>query len=666
MEGNITIDYTKYKLKPVEEIKKLVEGLITIQILICEKCYKEFSSDIKPECQKIRNILESCGVTLVKCVAVPFLCNNYLTKEILSNIDPDIPIGVVACGIGIQFVSGRFSNRKVLTLTNTVSHSDNLTSIRGSHGISLGKELCASCGQCYLGSTGGICPVIDCAKSLLNGPCGGTDKNGMCEVDPTKKCAWVEIYERLQKQKRTISNVPETRDYNIFPYDEEAKISINNKNRRNEGFYGGLYPEDNKASISQIPIRTFPPPEKLYIFLSQHIGLPAKPIVNEGEKIKKGQKIGESTGFISSHIHSGVSGKVLSITEKRHPITNKKEIALVVENDGLETLDDSVYPLENWESLGKEEIITFLLDKGLVGLGGAMFPSVAKLSPPKPVDTLIINGSECEPHLSGDNRLMCEYPEDILKGVSVIEKILDVKRTFFCVEDNKEEAYQNIKKCSTPSVNILKLKTKYPQGAERMLIRRSINRTVPPDGLPFDVGVVVFNVATAYSIYKAVYEGLPLIERVVTVDGEGVSGKGNFLMKVGTPLEDIARVCFSDSFDLSNYEVKMGGPMMGVLQEDLNSYIVKGTTGIISNKRSPVDVSTERVCIKCGRCVDVCPMELYPHYFAFYGKKGLWNKCVEYEVKNCIECGCCQYICASKIDILSLIKKAKLYVDNKT
>ncbi|MCM8829941.1 MAG: electron transport complex subunit RsxC, partial [Candidatus Omnitrophica bacterium] len=399
-------------------------------------------------------------------------------------------------------------------------------------------------------------------------------------------------------------------------------------------------------------------------------GRPAKVIVKVGDRVKKGQKIGQPDGFISSAIHSPVSGKVIAIEEKTHPVSLTPQLAIVIENDYTEMLDGSVEPLSDWDKLPKEKLIEILREKGIVGLGGAMFPSSVKLCPPKPVDTLIINGCECEPYLNADNRLMVEHPEEILKGIEIVSYLLEVSNIIFAVEDNKEEAIKVISHSleNYPAVKLETLRTKYPQGAERMLIKRITGRDVPEGGLPFDVGCVVFNVGTLYSIYRAIYEGMPVIERPVTVVGENVIAAGNYIIRIGTHFSDILDTCFGikSSAIPEGYQLKMGGPMMGVLQEDTNSSVIKGTTGLLLLEKYPVGVSEENTCIRCGRCVDVCPMELIPYYYAYYGQKSLWNEMVKYKVKNCIECGCCQYICSSKIDLISLIKKGKKNADNKT
>jgi len=665
-------DYTKYRLKGEKEIREILEGIPGIFVLWCRKCYKEFNSEDEPECGRLRTIIENSDTRITGCEPVDFLCNNHLTGKILQGLDGNEPVAVISCGLGIQFVASECAVRKrrVIALADSIPQSGNATSITGYHGIALTEEKCAACGQCYLEKTGGICPVVDCAKSLLNGPCGGANKDGKCEVNKELPCAWVEIYKRLESQKRGFADTIEIRNYDVFRVDEKQKRESSNREERREGFYGGVHPLERKEETEAKPLENFPFPAKIFVFLSQHTGLPAKPVVKAGDSVKVGQKIGESAGFISSPVHSSISGKVTAIEDKIHPVSGKPQPAVVIENDGLDTPDSSMEPLPDWKNLPNAELSEILRDKGIVGLGGAMFPTPVKLCPPKPVDTLIVNGCECEPYLNADNRLMIEHPLELLKGMEVVQRLLCAGKVIFAIEDNKKEAMESVTrhKADFADVEMASPRTKYPQGAEKMLIKKLLDRDVPESGLPFDVGVVVLNTGTVYSIYRAIYEGLPLFERAVTVGGEDIVKSGNFIVRIGTPFADIVRTCFAaESEDiLKEHELKMGGPMMGVVQTTLESAVIKGTTGLILLKKYPVGVSEENTCIKCGRCVDVCPMELHPNYYAYYGKKSMWDKAVEYRVKNCIECECCQYICSSKIDLLSLIKKAKKHADNKS
>ncbi|HPP29910.1 MAG TPA: electron transport complex subunit RsxC [bacterium] len=670
MGEKIVIDYTKYRLKKEDELKNILSNVNKLTLLWCKKCFTEFREEPGEECDEAVRIIRDSGVEIAGCEGIDFLCNNYLTGKILELMSDNIPVGVISCGIGIQFVSNFFNgSRKVLALSDSIPQSGNATSIVGYHGIALGAEKCAACGQCYLGKTGGICPVVACAKSLLNGPCGGASKDGKCEVNKELPCVWIEIYKRLNNQKREMGKKIDIRDYNIFSVEKEKKHIKKNQGTRATGFYGGVYPQENKDIAEAIPIKVFSIPERIAIFLSQHTGIPAKPLVKPGDRVRKGQKIGESAGFVSAPVHSSVSGKVIEIENKLHPVSQTLQPAVVIENDGMEKLDSAIEPLTEWQQLPKEKLLDILKEKGIVGLGGAMFPSSVKLCPPKPVDTLIVNGCECEPYLNSDNRLMIEHSQEILKGIEIVKKLLGVSSVIFAIEDNKKEAIEIIRRSleNYPEVKLETPATKYPQGAEKMLIKRTSGRIVPEGGLPFDVGVVVFNVGTLHSIYRAIYEGMPLIERVITVAGKNAIAPGNYIIRIGTHFSDILNTCFDikSSTIPDDCELKMGGPMMGIVQQDVNSAVIKGTTGLLLLEKYPVNVSEENICIRCGRCVDVCPMELIPYYYAYYGQKGQWSDMTKYKVKNCIECGCCQYICSSKINLISLIKKGKRNADNR-
>ncbi|MDD3726251.1 MAG: electron transport complex subunit RsxC [Candidatus Ratteibacteria bacterium] len=670
MGEKTVIDYTKYRIKPEKEVREVLTGTSSIYILWCKKCFSAFEQEAEKECpEEVLKIVRDMNIEVIGCTGIDFLCNNYLTEKILKKFTGNSPVAVISCGIGIQFVGNFFSGRcRTIALADSIPSSGNATSITGYHGIALGEEKCAACGQCELEKTGGICPVVGCAKSLLNGPCGGANKDGRCEVNKELPCAWIEIYKRLDSQKRHIGKTLDIRDHNVFPVGEKGRYIKENQGRRSEGFYGGVYPLERKELTEAVPLKDFNMPEVVYIFLSQHTGIPAKAVVEPGDRVRKGQKIGEAEGFVSATVHSPVSGKVITIEDKIHPVSQIPQPAIIIENDGAETLDSSVEPLIDWQELPKEKLLNILKEKGIVGLGGAMFPSSIKLCPPKVVDTLIVNGCECEPYLNADNRLMIELPDSILKGIEIVRRILGVSDVVFAIEDNKSEALESVNTAvkEYSGIKVETLKTKYPQGAERMLIKRTTGREVPEGGLPFDVGVVVFNVGTLYAISRAIHKGMPLIERVITVGVETATFPGNYIVKIGTKFADIMKVCFGTEELPDRHNLTMGGPMMGIVQKDINSAVIKGTTGILLLKNPPICLSEENICIRCGRCVDVCPMELLPYYYAYYGEKGQWDEMANYKVKSCIECGCCQYICSSKIDIVSLVKKAKKNANNKT
>ncbi len=666
METGLT-DYTKFRLKPDCEIKEVFKQVNRIFILSCNKCYQRFMDESEEEYTHLLEVLGADHRKIVGHVPVDFLCNDFLSeKKILgldlSNCDS---AGVISCGLGIQLVAQVLDGKPVYALADSVPQSGNSTSGIGYHGISLEEEKCAGCDQCYLNFTAGICPITECAKSLLNGPCGGA-RNGKCEVDPGLDCVWIKIYERSKKRREKFTlEAVRIRDYSKPSFKLKNDLSLLNQTRRYEGFYGGLHPWDKKEETEDRRIEYFPEPEVAVIFLSQHTGKMARPLVKVGDEVKVGQRIGEADGFISSPIHSSISGKVVSVEERIHPASQRKALALIIENNGKSEPAPSMEHCQDFEDLSREALLEIIREKGIVGLGGAMFPTSVKLDPPKKVDTLIINGCECEPYLNCDNRIMIEHPEEVFIGITIAQKILGVEKVYIGIEDNKAEAITTLNNYpgKSSSVEIVSLKTKYPQGAEEVLIKRILAREVPDGGLPLDVGVVVLNSATIFAIYEAVTAGLPLIQRVVTVAGDNCSRPGNYLIKIGTPFKNIVEHCFngnSEQFS-QRYELKMGGPMMGIVQTDLESAIIKGSTGLIVMKKSPVKASEERECVKCGRCVEVCPMQLYPHYYGFYGMKGELEKAVNYSVESCIECGCCEFICSAKISLLSFIKKEKQY-----
>ena len=672
MEQATVIDYTKFRLKPDEEIKEVLNHILNISVVLCNKCYKEFETDNEPECNKLAELVESEQVKISKCVPIDFLCNKHHTQEKIASLDTNGAqvVGVVSCGLGIQVVADILAEKKkrVVSLADSIPQSGNATTITSYHGIALGPEKCAGCAQCYLNLTGGLCPVVNCAKSLLNGACGGTN-NGKCEIDSDKDCVWEQIYQRLKKQGRTLSGSVEVRDYNKFDIEEKLETIEFVQNKRDMSFYGGLYPQENKEQTQHLKIEEFKEPEQITVFLGQHIGAPAECLVKVGDKVKAGQKIGRSKGFVSTTVHASVSGKVTAIEDRIHPAWSIPSTAVIIENDKDGLLDESVAAVTDWEKASNEKLLAVLQDKGLVGLGGAMFPTHVKLAPPegKIVDTLLINGCECEPYLNADNRLMIEQPEELIKGINIAKKILGVENVFIGIEENKPEAIEIMGKIvSGTDIKIVTLKTKYPQGSEKMLIKKMLDKQVPEGGLPMDVGVVVLNVSTALAMYQAVYQGRPLLDRVITIAGEDLKKTGNFRVKIGTPLKDIIQFCsgITDESIFKQYEIKMGGPFMGIVQQDLSSATIKGTNGFTFLKKSAVALAEDRACIKCGRCLEVCPMELAPLMYVYHGTRQEWDKTSEYKVKNCIECRGCEYICSSKINILSHIKKAKKNADN--
>jgi electron transport complex protein RnfC len=428
---------------------------------------------------------------------------------------------------------------------------------------------------------------------------------------------------------------------------------------RVRSFKGGVHAPDHKEQTKDKAIEVLGPPPRVVIPLHQHTGAPCEPLVKEGDTVVLGQKIGESKSFVSAPVHASIAGKVAAIQPLPHPALPKLVLSVVIEAEpeaGPAVSRD--WPLDGgWESLTAEEVKARIREAGVVGLGGAAFPTHVKISPPagKTVDVLIVNGVECEPYLTNDHRLMLERGEEILAGARVLQKVLGVKRVIVGIEANKMDAIRTLSGLAGGSgIEIARLKVKYPQGAEKQLIKALLNREVPSGGLPFDVGVVVQNVGTALAVYEAVARGKPLIERVLTVGGDGVKEPRNLLVRIGTSFARVLEACGGIEAD-GETKVIMGGPMMGIAQYSLEVPVVKGTSGILVFRRGHLEKETP--CIKCGRCVEVCPMGLMPVRIADYAEKDNFTMCAEYGVKDCIECGACAYVCDTKRPIVHWVKK---------
>ena len=646
-------DYTKFRLKKKNELIQLLEGKDNLFIVACNKCFKEFELGDEPECEEFQAIAEEQGKTVVGCVKIDFLCNKTLTMKKLQELLPPEAqnILVISCGLGIQIVAD-FAALPVFAAADSIPYD-------GHHGMALTKVSCDACGQCYLNSTGGICPIVDCSKSLINGQCGGS-KNGKCEVDKDKDCAWENIYRRLEKQGRLSDYLNQVVQLRNFQKVNQTFVSAYVKavrENRFEGYYGGVHPNERKEISEYIALKPFPEVKTVIIPLHQHTGAPATPLVQAGDSVQVGQKIGEAAGFVSSTIHSSVSGKVIAVRTHKHPITGADVLSVVIENDGKNTVHESVKPAGSLDSLGEEDIVNIVREKGIVGMGGAAFPASVKLKPSKPIDTVLLNGCECEPLLTADHWVMLEYADDIIFGLKALIKAVHAEKGIIVIEDNKHDAIELMKSriAGIPGLEVVEAKTKYPQGAEKMLIRRVLNRWVPSGGLPMDVGCVVSNVSTAKAISDAIQTGMPLVERVVTVSGERIVKPGNFIVKIGTSVRDIVEYCGGVIGD--DVTLKLGGPMMGFECSDLDVPIIKGSNGIIAVEST---VSEEEACIKCGRCVDVCPMELLPLYYPKYVEEENWTAMNGKNVRDCIECRCCEYICSSKIPLVKSIKTGKI------
>lgn len=645
-------NYTKFRLKKVDELTSVLADKDNLFIIACNKCFKEFETVDEPECGEFEKIAGENKKTVVGSARIDFLCNKIQTEKKLKDLIPQDTenIFVISCGLGIQTVAD-LAEKPVYAASNSLNY-------RGFHGMALTQKKCDACAQCFLNITGGICPVVDCSKSLVNGQCGGA-KDGKCEVDSSKDCAWEKIYRRLEKQGRLeefLNQPVQLRDYSKVNYKVIHDYVKSVRENRLDGYYGGVHPSERKEFTEHLALKRFPDPKEVVIPLSMHAGAPANPTVQVGDTVKVGQVIGEPAAFISGFVHSSVSGTVTAIENRPHA-TRGECLSVIIRSDGKNTLHESVQPREDADSLTPDEIVEIIKNAGIVGMGGAGFPTAVKLKPAKPVDTILLNGCECEPLLTADHRVLLEYADDVIFGLRMIIKAVGAKKGVIVIEDNKPDAIALMqeKTAGCSNMEVVAAKTKYPQGAEKMLIKRVTGRQVPRGGLPADVGCVVSNISTTKAIADAIQKGMPLIERVVTVTGERLKNPGNYIVKIGTNTKDLIDYCGGVTGD-GEVTVKAGGPMMGFVLSDTNVPIMKGSNGIIV---VDTDHTKEQSCIKCGRCMDVCPMELSPLYFAKFADEKNWQGMKEKNVMDCIECRCCEYICSSKIPLVDKIKAGK-------
>ena len=429
-------------------------------------------------------------------------------------------------------------------------------------------------------------------------------------------------------------------------------------------FSGGIHPPENKRS-SGLKIEKCPLPAQVVIPVQQHIGAPAAPIVNKGDEVKAGQVIAEPSGFVSVPAHASISGKVVAVEERPHPL-GKPVMSVVIENDGNdEWVALESRSLEQALEMDPKDMVGRIRNAGIAGMGGATFPTHVKLSPPpdKPIDTLILNGVECEPFLTSDHRLMLEEPEKILHGVQLIARILKVKRIVIGIESNKPDAIKLLKRWTADlklPFEVISLHVKYPQGAEKQLIKAVTGRFVPAGGLPMDIGCVVQNVGTAAAVYDALVEGKPLVERIVTITGDGVSQPKNLSVRIGASYQHVFEQC--GGLKENAGKIIMGGPMMGMAQSSVEAPVIKGTSGLLVLNEKQSSKRREDNCISCARCVDVCPMGLLPKFLAAYVKNDRFDLTEKFNVLDCIECGSCSYVCPAHINLVHWIKFGKQQV----
>lgn len=422
---------------------------------------------------------------------------------------------------------------------------------------------------------------------------------------------------------------------------------------------------ENKEYTEHKQIKKAKLPEKVCIPVIQHFGKPCdKILVKPGDLVKTGQMIATSEGGLFSPVHTSISGKVSLIADCPHPLLGKTK-SITIESDGKDEKAHSGFRTkEEVEALSAQQIRDIIFNAGVVGLGGAGFPTHIKLNPSQPVNTFILNGVECEPYLNVDFRLMVERADQIIAGTKIITKVLEIEKVIIAIEDNKREAIAKFKQADLPSSWQMKiLKTKYPQGGEKQVIKSCLNKEVPQGKLPFDVGIVVNNVGTVFAIYEAVYKNKPLYEKVVTVVGKNLENSANLEVRLGTSMKDLIDQC--GPLKQEPAKVVMGGPMMGIAQYDLNAPVIKGTSGILLLDKSEVTEVEEEFCLRCGECVAECPMGLEPGLISLAIAKDKLDLAQEYGVMDCIECGLCSYMCPANRNLVQAIKFAKQKIKDK-
>lgn len=423
-------------------------------------------------------------------------------------------------------------------------------------------------------------------------------------------------------------------------------------------FKGGIHPNEQKHLTENLPFELMPNPKQVIIPLVQHLGKPAKPIVKKGSEVKAGEIIAEQDGFISSPIHSPVSGKVSKITVGA-TVTGFPKDAIVIES--AEKNETVLMPPLDPDVISPEEIRERVKLAGIVGQGGAAFPTYVKLSPPpdKKIDIVIINGCECEPYLTRDYRYMIERTDDLISGLKLIMKAVGVDKGAIGIEDNKPEAINKLKEVvkNIPNISIEVLETKYPQGAEKMLIKAVTGKEVPPGKLPFDVGAVIQNIGTAIAVNDAIVKGEPQLTAALTVSGLGINQPKNLIVPIGTPLADVLDYC--GGVKENAVKVVVGGPMMGVAQYDFSAPVMKATSGILVLTDEEVNDHEETPCLRCGKCVDVCPLNLIPTKLARLSSLEKFEEAEQLGITVCMECGTCTYTCPANLPLVQWIRFGK-------
>lgn len=427
---------------------------------------------------------------------------------------------------------------------------------------------------------------------------------------------------------------------------------------------GGVHPPENKISAGK-SIKILPLPSKVSIPVSQHIGAPATVLVAKGDKVKVGQIIAQSAGFVSANIHSSISGTVESIDSVLDSSGYRRQaIIITAEGDEWEPSIDRSTELKKEINLNAQDIIKRINAAGIVGMGGATFPSHVKLSVPagKKADVLIINGVECEPYLTSDHRLMLEKGPELMVGIQILMRALNVEKALVGIENNKPDAIDHLKKLSAEyrGIEVYALKVKYPQGGEKQLIKALINREVPSGGLPIDIGAVVHNVGTAFAVYEAVQKNKPLFERVVTVTGKNLPETFNFMVRIGVPISGL--IAAAGGLPEDTGKIVNGGPMMGKAINNSDVPVTKGTSGIIVFPAKESKRKADSACIRCAKCVSVCPMGLEPYLLIRLSQRMIFDRMEQECVLDCMECGSCSFECPANLPLLDYIRLGKAEV----
>lgn len=426
---------------------------------------------------------------------------------------------------------------------------------------------------------------------------------------------------------------------------------------------GGVHPSESKTLSEHLAIETLPVPEEVDILLQQHFGAPCKPLVDKKAKVSEGDPIGEVAGGLGAGIHTSVTGTVKGIGPSAHPVS-VTSTSVTIQTD--REAPAKTYSLTDWRTLPAEELKKRVKAAGIVGIGGAGFPTHVKLAPPPEakIDLLIINGVECEPYLTTDHRLMLEHPKEVLEGAKIIMTMLGIKECHIGIEANKMDAVELLRKAARDNdsngfkITVDALKVKYPQGSEKQLIESITKRRVPGFGLPFDVGVIVQNVGTTKAIYDAVALNKPLYEKVITISGRGISRPANLRVRIGTRLSDIVSYLGGTKPDLAR--IVLGGPMMGFPISTLDVAVTKTTSGVLFLTEEEIDSRPHGSCIRCGWCLDACPMGLQPNEIGVYVEAGRPQDTAQFGLFECFECGCCAFVCPAKRPLVQFIRLAKL------